>query len=70
MAISTESKNKYIRFVLNSDLIEAVSKKNVLTYALSGREAHLSEGEATQRAIRTLENDIKLVFQEKFESLF
>lgn len=68
--ISSESKNKYIRFVLNSDLIEVESQKNVLTFAVSGREAHLTEEEATQRAIRTLENEIRKNFLEKFDSLF
>lgn len=70
MTMSGESKNKFIRFVLNSNLIEVASQKNILAFALSGREAHLSEEEATQRAVRTLEQEIKSNFQAKFDSLF
>lgn len=70
LEMSSESKNKFIRFVLNASLTEVKSGKNVLPFSVSGREAHLSESEATQRAVRTIENEIRLNFRDKFDSLF
>ena len=68
--ITTESKNKYIRFVVNANLSELSTEKIVLPFAVSGREAHLSEEEATQRAIRTIENEIRKQYQSKVDNLF
>jgi hypothetical protein len=70
LQMSGESKNKYIRFVVNANLTEIKTGKIVLPFAISGREAHLSESEAIQRAIRTIENEIRKEFQVKFDTLF
>ena len=70
LQMSGESKNKYIRFVVNANLTELKTDKIVLPFAISGREAHLSEEEATQRAVRTIENEIRKQFQSKVYSLF
>jgi len=70
LQMSGESKNKYIRFVVNANLTELKTEKIVLPFSISGREAHLSEEEATQRAIRTIENEIKKNFLEKIDTLF
>jgi hypothetical protein len=70
LQMSGESKNKYIRFVVNANLTELKTEKIVLPFSISGREAHLSEEEATQRAIRTIENEIKKNFLEKIDMLF
>ena len=47
LQMSGETKNKYIRFVVNANLTEIKTDKIVLPFAISGREAHLSEAEAT-----------------------
>ena len=70
LQMSGESKNKYIRFVVNANLTEIKTGKIVLPFAISGREAHLSESEAIQRAIRTIENEIRKEFQVKFDTFF
>ena len=70
LQMSGETKNKYIRFVVNANLTELKTDKIVLPFAISGREAHLSEEEATQRAVRTIENEIRKQFQSKVYSLF
>jgi hypothetical protein len=55
---------------VNANLTELKTEKIVLPFSISGREAHLSEEEATQRAIRTIENEIKKNFLEKIDMLF
>ena len=68
--MTRETQNKYVRFVVNANLIEAKTGKTVLPFSVSGREAHLSEEEAIQRAIRTIEDEINNLFVQKIEELF
>lgn len=53
--IDMESSNKYIRYVLTGALIENATGKEMETYGVNGREAHVTESEARARALRTLE---------------
>ena len=55
---------------IRTEITELKTDKIVLPFAISGREAHLSEEEATQRAVRTIENEIRKQFQSKVYSLF
>lgn len=70
LEMTRETQNKYVRFVVNANLIEAKTGKTVLPFSVSGREAHLSEEEAIQRAIRTIEDEIDNLFVQKIEELF
>jgi hypothetical protein len=48
---------KYIRYVLNASL-EDGGGKEVFAFSANGREGHLSESEARQRAVRAAEESI------------
>ncbi|MGI5172751.1 LPP20 family lipoprotein [Treponema sp. OMZ 840] len=59
LVVSASSQNKYVRYVLKAELTDTASGKVVLPWTASGREAHFTESEAEQRALRTLESLIK-----------
>ena len=58
--------NKYARYVLDAAMIERATGDTVFTYAENGREAHLTESEAIQRALRTTEQAINQKFSAQF----
>ncbi len=66
--MSSSQNNKYVRFTLNTDLVD-IKNKTFLLWGKSGREAHLTEDEAAQRALRTLEEEIEKVFTKEAENL-
>ena len=49
------TKYKYVRFVLNVSLTEQSTGKELLSFSRNGREAHVTQNEAKERAIRTAE---------------
>ncbi|MFI3257141.1 MAG: LPP20 family lipoprotein [Spirochaetales bacterium] len=57
--MTSSQQNKYVRFVLDTKLIDS-SGKTLLPWNISGREAHFTEAEAAQRAIRTVEESINV----------
>lgn len=57
--MSSNPDNHYVRFVLNTELVDIRTNKVLLPWGISGREAHFSDEEAAQRAIRTVENEIE-----------
>ena len=60
--------NKYARYTLDAAMVEQSTGNTVFTYAENGREAHLTESEAVQRAIRTTEQAINQKFSAQFGS--
>ncbi len=59
--MSSSQNNKYVRFTLNTELVGR-NNQTFFPWSISGREAHLSEDEAAQRAIRTIEEKIEKEF--------
>ena len=53
------SENKYVRYSLKAELADKRTGKIVLPWSVSGREAHFTQAEAENRALRTLESNIK-----------
>ncbi|MDR2784926.1 MAG: LPP20 family lipoprotein [Treponema sp.] len=51
--------NKFSRFVLNAELIDGNTKVALFPFNINGREGHISQSEANQRAIRTAESRVK-----------
>lgn len=64
--LKLDNKYEYARFVIDIDLIEASSGKILFPYTENGREAHVSYGEATQRAFRTMEDMLEKEFVPQF----
>ena len=58
--------NKYARYVLDAAMVESATGNTVFTFSENGREAHLTESEAIQRALRTTEQSINQKFNEQF----
>ena len=67
--MSNSNNNKYARYVLDAYLLQNNSAKNELSFSLNGREAHVSETEAAQRAVRTVEQEVKKKFTPLFKDL-
>lgn len=64
--LTLDNKYEYARFILDIDLIEKASGKILFPYSENGREAHVSYGEATQRAFRTMEDMLEKEFVPQF----
>lgn len=64
--MTADVSNKYARYVLEAAMVESVSGNTVFTFNENGREAHLTESEAIQRALRTVEQSIKQKFDAQF----
>lgn len=62
----TASDNTYVRYTVHADLIDKRTGKIVLPWSISGREAHITQSEAENRALRTVENGIKEKFLAHF----
>ena len=62
----TASDNIYVRYTVHADLIDKRTGKIVLPWSISGREAHITQSEAENRALRTVENEIKEKFLAHF----
>ena len=58
--------NKYARYTLDAAMVEKATGDTVFTFAENGREAHLTESEAIQRALRTTEQAINQKFSAQF----
>ena len=63
---STE--NKYVRYTVKAELSDSRTGKIILPWSTGGREAHFTQGEAEQRALRTIEADVKKRFAEQFSA--
>jgi hypothetical protein len=50
--------NKFVRYVLNANLVDVRGKTTLLPYSVNGREGHLSLPEAENRAVTALERRI------------
>lgn len=61
-----DNKYEYVRFVIDIDLIEKETGKTLFPYSKNGREAHVTHGEAVQRAYRTLEDALEDEFVPQF----
>lgn len=55
-------KYEYVRFVANVELREQSTGNTLVSYSKNGREAHLSQREAVQRAYRTIEDALTKEF--------
>ena len=66
--MTADVSNKYARYTLDAAMVEQSTGNTVFTYAENGREAHLTESEAVQRAIRTTEQAINQKFSAQFGS--
>ncbi len=66
--MSSSQNNKYVRFTLNTELVD-IKNKTFLPWGLTGREAHLTEDEAAQRALRTIEEEIKKEYAKELQNL-
>ena len=64
-----DSANSYVRYVLNANLIETSSGKDFLPYSCNGRVGKLSQEEAEQSAIRTLEQKIATEYGTAFTTM-
>ena len=62
----TASDNIYVRYTVHADLTDRRTGKIVLPWSISGREAHFTQNEAENRALRTIENEIKDKFLAHF----
>ncbi len=67
-SMTSSQNNKYVRFILNTELVD-VKNKTFLPWSISGREAHITEDEAAQRAIRTIENEIEKEYIKEIQKL-
>lgn len=56
--VEGNQKYEYVRYVLTAELFDSVSNKSFVPYTENGREAHISQSEAAQRAYRTVEQSI------------
>ena len=64
--MSADVANKYARYTLDASMVESATGDTVFTFAENGREAHLTESEAVQRALRTTEQAINQKFAAQF----
>ena len=62
----TAADNIYVRYTVHADLTDRRTGKIVLPWNISGREAHFTQSEAENRALRTVENEIKEKFLAHF----
>ncbi len=67
-SMTSSQNNKYVRFTLNTELVDMKGKTS-FPWSISGREAHLTETEAAQRAIRTIEEKIEKEFSQEVKEL-
>jgi len=71
--IEGNEKYEYVRFVVDTSLKDNDTGKILVPYTDNGREAHISLSEATQRAYRTIETNVKkeytLLLQQYLDSL-
>ena len=58
--------NIYVRYTVHANLTDRRTGKIVLPWSISGREAHITQSEAENRALRTVENEIKEKFLAHF----
>lgn len=57
--VEGNSKYEYVRYVLSAELSDTVTRKVLVPYSENGREAHISQSEARQRAYRTVEDSVQ-----------
>ena len=62
------NENKYVRYTVKAELSDSRTGKIMLPWSTGGREAHFTQGEAEQRALRTIEADVKKRFAEEFSA--
>ena len=62
----TAADNIYVRYTVHANLTDRRTGKIVLPWSISGREAHITQSEAENRALRTVENEIKEKFLAHF----
>ncbi|MDR0389632.1 MAG: LPP20 family lipoprotein [Spirochaetaceae bacterium] len=60
--------NKFIRYAVSGKLIETKTGNEVFPFSISGREGHLSQSEAENRAIRVIEQKIRESFSAEFSA--
>lgn len=63
-------KYEYVRYILDVELVDTVTQKVLVPYTENGREAHISQSEAQQRAYRTMEASVKLKYKPLLFSFF
>ncbi|MDR2510838.1 MAG: LPP20 family lipoprotein [Spirochaetaceae bacterium] len=61
------NQNKYTRFVLDARLVDKKNKEEIFSYHISGREGHIIQREADERAIKSAESMIKTGFAAALE---
>ena len=62
-------KNVFVRYSLDTQLVDTLSGTVYFPYATNGREGHISFSEAQQRALRSLEKKLDKDYIEKFINL-
>lgn len=67
--IDMKSDQKFVRWNYQLSVFD-VSGKAIISFSESGREAHITYGEATARALRTMREKIRADFAKKINSYF
>lgn len=62
----SQNKYFYVRYVFNSNLSEKATGKTIFPFSFSGKEAHLTQSEVYQRAIRTVASDLSKKYEKSF----
>ncbi|MCQ2612149.1 MAG: LPP20 family lipoprotein [Treponemataceae bacterium] len=66
----TSSSHKYVRYIVDASFVDCRTGRELVPFSINGREAHLTESEADQLAVRTVESEIAKKFGTSFNSLF
>jgi hypothetical protein len=60
-----QNQNKFVRYAVDSRLIETANGQTLFPYTINGREGHVSRPEAENRAIRAVEEKIRGSYAEE-----
>ncbi len=66
----TSSSHKYVRYIVDASFVDCRTGRELIPFSINGRESHLTESEADQLAVRTVESEIAKKFGTSFNSLF
>jgi hypothetical protein len=58
--------NKFVRYIVSGKLIEVKTGNEIFPFTISGREGHLSQSEAENRALRVIDQKIRDDFAAEF----
>ncbi|MDR0552218.1 MAG: DUF4136 domain-containing protein [Spirochaetaceae bacterium] len=67
-AVLAGQKNTFVRYELTAGLTDTKTKNTLFTWTANGREGHISENEASQRALRAACERVKTEFSAELEA--